>query len=290
MSKLHNKKRNVGLLYEFLIATISNALIEGDKNRSEIALDILKTHFRKGTELYKEFRLVNSLVKTNVSSSNIAYSILSEVKSVLRTRNSKKLDDEKSILIAKINKQLGQNVFESHVNDYKIYATIHSLFSEWSSTNKDLHLIAEYEQKLLNWLTEQKLIVESKPINQDSDGMSKLISKIMVQKLNEKYDSSLSLRQKSILKEYVFSIENESNVSNLRNMLSELKSDIINLIDKNIHGFSTSQFIYEKLISAREKILNENLNVEINDDTISRFMVYVKLNDEFDSLNKVGEN
>ena len=71
----HNKKRNTGLLYEFLIKTISQALVDDDKKKSSKALKIVKTYFKPGTELYKEFRLINSIIKTSVSSEAVAASI-----------------------------------------------------------------------------------------------------------------------------------------------------------------------------------------------------------------------
>ncbi len=88
----HNKKRNTGLLYEFLIKTISQALVDDDKKRSSKALKIVKTHFKPGTELYKEFRLVNSIMKTTVSSEAVASSILNEAKSAARSHDLNALD------------------------------------------------------------------------------------------------------------------------------------------------------------------------------------------------------
>ena len=53
MSKTHNKKRNVGIIYEQLVRKVSESLVEGDMDRANLVLDILKKNFRKGTELNK---------------------------------------------------------------------------------------------------------------------------------------------------------------------------------------------------------------------------------------------
>ena len=103
MSSSHNKKRNTGLIYEFLIRTISKALVENDKPQSSKALRIIKQNFKSGTELYKEFRLVNALMKTTVTSESVASSIISEAKMAARSHNINELDREKSILIRNIN-------------------------------------------------------------------------------------------------------------------------------------------------------------------------------------------
>ena len=56
MTRGHNKKRNVGIVYELLLRHISDALIRDDKQSAEKALRIIETRFHKSTELYKEFR------------------------------------------------------------------------------------------------------------------------------------------------------------------------------------------------------------------------------------------
>ena len=59
----HNKKRNVGLIYELFLKHMSNCLVDGDIASLKIATKILEKRFAKGTELYKEFRLFNALAQ-----------------------------------------------------------------------------------------------------------------------------------------------------------------------------------------------------------------------------------
>ena len=47
----HNKKRNIGIMYELLLRHISVKLIENDKKGAEKATRIIETRFSKGTEL-----------------------------------------------------------------------------------------------------------------------------------------------------------------------------------------------------------------------------------------------
>ena len=77
MSRPHNKKRNVGIIYEQLINYTSQSLVEGRKKDADNAMSIIRRNFKKGTELYKEFRLFNALVKTSVPSAALATRILS---------------------------------------------------------------------------------------------------------------------------------------------------------------------------------------------------------------------
>ena len=117
----HNKKRNTGLLYEFLIHTISQALVDDDKRKSSRALKIIKSHFKPGTELYKEFRLINSIMKTTVSVESVASSILGEAKVAARSHDVDSLDREKSLLIRSINHQLN----DDHFYDQQIFIFYH---------------------------------------------------------------------------------------------------------------------------------------------------------------------
>ena len=62
----HNKKRNVGIIYEQLVLKLSEALIENNDTEFRKIKKILKRNYSKESELYKEFRLLNSLAVTNI--------------------------------------------------------------------------------------------------------------------------------------------------------------------------------------------------------------------------------
>jgi len=86
-SSKHNKRRNVLLVYEFLTRHVSAGLVEGNNAKSSKALKILKKSFKQGTELYNEFRVMNALAKTTVTSEAVACSIMNEAKvAVKKTR------------------------------------------------------------------------------------------------------------------------------------------------------------------------------------------------------------
>jgi len=129
----HNKKRNTGLVYEFLARCIAQSIVENEEDRREKALKIVNEHFRKGTELYREFRLFNALIATTVSNESVANSILQEAKNAARNYDSSKLDHEKSLLIRSINYKLNKNgdFYSQNVPEYTQYATVQQLLNEW---------------------------------------------------------------------------------------------------------------------------------------------------------------
>ena len=84
----HNKKRNVGLLHEQLVRYASENLVTGNKENAELAVELLKTHFRDDSALQKEFKLFNALIHTKVPTREIAQQIITE--SRIACQNHKK--------------------------------------------------------------------------------------------------------------------------------------------------------------------------------------------------------
>ena len=278
-SKNHNKKRNSLLMYEFLVRTISKSIVEGDKRRSAVALKILKRHFKPGTELYREFRLLNSLVKTTVSSEHVAASILKEAKAAAATLDYTKLDREKSLLVRSINHGINdENFYDQHVNEYRSFATLQTLINEWNSKDKDLSKVAQYEDHLMQRLTEVKED-NSESISDESSGTVRLLMKVMGKKLNEKYGDALNDQQKSLVRAYAYSTAS-SNDSSIKMKLKEIKEELLGLIDAYVSSTDDgAQYTKGKLTETKDAILSENVE-SIDDDVVTRFMLYSRLSDE----------
>jgi hypothetical protein len=288
MSKTHNKKRNTALLYEFLVRTISTALVEGDKKKSSTALRILRRHFKPGTQLYKEFRLFNALVKTTVSSDAVTSSIITEAKQAASHADIATLDREKSLLIRNINHLIkDENFYDQPVNEYRMYATIQTLLNEWRKApgTADIASMAKYEDQLRNWLMTEKKANEH-AVSDDSPGESRLLMKVMMKKLNEKYSSSLNLEQKEIIKSYAFSAANDDQTT-IKRKLTEIKSALVESINEYVKNNKESEYLIKKISEAKEQILSESLE-EVDDSTVSRFMLYSSLKEEL--VENEGEN
>jgi len=281
MSKLHQKKRNAGLLYEFLVHCISRSLVENDQKKSTTALKILRKYFRPGTELHKEFRLINALIKTTVSSELVASSIITEAKNAARLHNIKELDREKSLLIRNINHIINdENFYDQQINEYKMYATVQTLINDWRDDNRDLGRLALYEDQLNKWLVTEKQKQIDHTITEASPGTSRLLMKVMMKKLNEKYSGSLSPEQKSIIKSYAFATTLEDS-STIKKKLSETRENLLLLISNYEKENSVNEFMNKKMSEVRDQLINESLE-NIDDVVVSRFMLYTKLNEELD--------
>ena len=281
-SKSHNKKRNSILLYEFLVSSISKSLVEDNKRKSSAALKILRRHFKKGTMLYKEFRLFNALMKTTISSPLVAARILKESKDVAVGMDLTSLDREKSLLIRSINHTINNDgtFYDQQVNEYRMCATIQQLVNEWRSKDIDIAKTAEYEDQLVQWLLTPKQQLSEHSLSEETPGTSRLLMSVMTKKLNEKYAFSLSAQQKSIIKAYALS-SSVNDSSHLKIKLEEVRANLTESIDAYLTVIKDLPHLKAKLLETKQAIMHENFE-EINDALITKFMVYSKLKTELD--------
>ena len=280
-TKTHNKKRNSLLMYEFLVRTISESLIDGNKKKSAIALRILRRHYKPDTELYREFRLMNALAKTTVTSEHVAASILSEARAAAIALDEHALDREKSLLIRNINHSLNdENFYDQHVNEYRTFATIQTLINEWRSSDKDIQRVAQFEDGLMKHLMSEKTQGSDSVISEDTNGTARLLMKVMTKKLNEKYSDVLNEHQRSLIKAYAYSTASSDQTS-IRMKLQEIKGQLLGLIDNYAQENSTD-YVNPKLQETRDELVSEGFDV-IDDETVTRFMLYSRLADELSS-------
>ena len=277
MSKAHNKKRNTALLYEFLVRTISSALVEGDKRKSSTALRIIRKHYRPGTHLYKEFRLFNALVKTTISSDSIVTSILSEARAAANGTDVDALAREKSLLIRNINHMLkDDNFYDQPIAEYRLYATIQTLLNEWRKPagTADITSLANYENQLREWLLVEKK-KEDHVLIDETPGTTRLVMKMMMKKMNEKYSVTLNNEQREIIKAYAFSSTDESQ-SSIKKRLKETRINLLESIDRYVEQKKDDTLLVNKLIDAKTRVIAESLE-NVDDFIVSRFMLYSTL-------------
>ena len=286
-NKGHNKKRNVGLLYEFLVRTVSSSLVDDNSQRSTIALDILKKYFKSGTELYKEFRLLNSLMKVSVGNQGVASSIITEAKSAARSHDAHALEKEKSYLIKDINHKLADtNFWDQPIAEYKMYATVQTLINDWRlGPQASLDRLAEYEDRLVRWLTEPRNTPEVKEELGGTIGENRFLYRIMMKRLNDKYGCSLSSREKAILREYVFSVGDEKARTSILESLEVVKKDALTAISVYTKEVPGHEYMLKKVNEVRDAIVAEQLT-NLDDGVVTRFMLYMKLISELESKEK----
>jgi hypothetical protein len=275
MNIQHNKKRNVGIIYELLLRSVSAAIVENDKSRAQRALDIIEKYYSKSTELYKEYRLFNALVKSTVSDTPVAAAVLSEAKSAARRADHRKLDHEKSILIREINHNLGDEEFyQRRIPDYRYYATVQNLLNEWSQGDRsDLTKMVMLEGQVVQHLLMQKTD-EKIDLTVPAPEVDSLVVKLMNEKFNQKYSDKLNNDQTVLIQDYIFSIENGQE-EKFAARLTQLRENALTKV-RQLKSSTKNQTLHERIPHIERALKNLQIN-ELNDETISRFMTVSQL-------------
>lgn len=277
MPKSHNKKRNVGIVFEQLVRYASKALVENDQKKATKVLKITNKFFKPGTELYREYRLFNALHTTTMPSESLATRIIGEAKNEAKKFNSEKLYKEKSSLIHEINYSFNDPKFYSQrVSNYKSLATIQRLLESWRSEESDIDSQAIYEAKLHNWLMQEKKVQNINELK--TEDVDNLTVSIMTKKFNESFVEELLPEQSQLLQDYVFSIGKEENISNI---FEERKFACLNeLMDYSLS--CDSDVVKSKISLVTEKIKSLPTK-NIDDDIVSRYLTVMKLSNELRS-------
>jgi len=277
MSK-HNKKRNIGIMYELMLRHISKSLIEGNMNAVKNMTRIIEKRLSKNTELYKEFRLVNALANSNITSTELAASIIIEAKKAVQNLDKAKIDKEKSNLIREINYTVNDNAFYyQSLPNYKSLALIDNVLNEWKKGDKsNLRKLVESEKKVMDLLLFEKKIgsVDDEAKQLDASQSDLLVQKIMLEKINSKYGSLLP-DQKEIIKNYAMYSSNEDDQKKLVNFLSEKKKESFSSLDSFVE-INENTHVAQKLEKVRNKINDLDPN-DLTDGSIMKFLTLTKL-------------
>ena len=257
MNKLrHSKFKNTGVLFELLVRQIASDTLN-EKNSP--ALSIIKKHFKNGSELSKELKLYQYLVKENFDNSYKAQEFLNIVLSERKKLNEGVLKREKYNLIKTIKERFTTNdFFKYRVSNYKSLASIYKLFENSESTSPKEWV--ECKNVILENVTKKPKAereVNSEYVNESKD-VRLLAYKFLVDKFNEKY-KGLTTEQKSVLRNYINNVDNSDNLKRfilresekLKKEFSKIKisdkvsaiklKEVVNLID----GLSNSKIVSE---------------------------------------------
>jgi len=278
MTTKHNKKRNVGIIYELLLHHITTSIIEGNVSSARKATKIIEKRFSKDTELYKEFRLFNALASSTVSDTHIVASILSEAKRAARNIDGKKLNKEKSLLLKDINYGINKkDFFYKSVPNYRQLGSIQIALNEWRKESPDLKKLIEFEKKIGEHLLSEKVEESVSKIKEEitASDSDRLVFKLMTEKINKKY-SKLTPNEREIISNYVFYSSQDPEY--LKTFLVEKKKEVTGLLE-DFEDNETNDILIEKVDRVRASI--NQLDIDIIDDTsIVKFLTVTKLINE----------
>lgn len=249
-----NKKRAPSLVVDIIARWVSRAIVEGRESDASRAVAILKRHFAQGTELHREYRLAESLVRAQVSAPMIAASILSEAKRAARSHDVSLLEKEKSKLLEAVSRDIDDPHFwDTPVPFYRAHATAQTLINDWRRDPKDIDLVrlAQYEERMSSWLLEPKEEPKKLEEMRGNPGEDRLLLRIMARKLEERYGEQLNPLQRSLLREHVLNSDGFLRAS------ETLRKNLLDAIDAYVRERPSSGYEISKLLDLRTRASGE---------------------------------
>jgi len=284
MNIKHSKYKNTGILFELLVRQITADTLSGQESK---ATKILKKYFVK-TELGKEYKLYETVLKYSSLSEGKAEIIISSIIESSKTLNRGTLRRQKYNLINEIKEHYNlDEFFKTQLPNYKTQAALYTLIEIYNSnqlSNPDQ--IINNKVCLLEHLTttpvskakvKEDLLEEFSSYDQD---VRILTYRVMLEKFNEKY-TSLNEMQKEILKEFITSVDNTPRLKEFYNStISKIKTQLKSLTEGvNDKAIQIKLTEVNKLLKPLGKVANVN-----NDDLIN-LLQYCELLEELQTTN-----
>jgi len=256
----HSKFKNTAMLFELLTRQITSDIISSNESA---AIQILKKHFGKDTELLKEYVLYKTLCEEKLKSETRANMLIDAAIKSKKNINKAKLNQEKYELIKAIKENFDINLFfQTKVQNYKVLASIYKMF-EYKDMDNPIE-ITKSRITLIETITTKtnnKFINEISTIENQPKDVRLLSQKLLIEKFNKKYNE-FNESQKNLLKEY---IGNVSNTNNLKSFVQTEASTIKTIFKNNIY-----------------KVKDSSLKIKLNE--------VISLLDQYDNIKTVEEN
>ena len=281
----HSKFKNTGVLFELLVRQITLEVLNGDKK--ETAKTIVREFFAPNTELNKELRLYDILLKEKYSSETKADRLVETVCDAHAKLNQSTLSKEKFNLIKEVSDKFDIEQFlSSPITNYKVLASIYKVFESKRESNYDIKDIFNSKITLIENITskpsqklqptEDKKLIETYK-QQDKD-LRLLTYKILVETFNKKY-TNLDDSQKNLLKEYINNITNTTKFKDyvsveLPKIVAELRT-IKSKVEDRVTTIKLSE-----TISVLEKM---KMGKTVSDSQVSSIMLSYELIKELKS-------
>jgi len=257
----HNKIRNTGLLFEFLLRQITSDVLNKDNGP---AVKIVKEKFNENTELGKELALYNILITKKFKSDTKADYFINEVMRARKDLNNSVLRRERYNLIKEIQSNYNlQKFMSSKVPNYKTYASIFTLFEYNKSLSPD-QKTESFFNIVEHVTTDEKSIKLSETVQSlpDDEDLRILTYKTLLEKFNQKY-TKLSGAQKNLLREY---INNVSNTNSLKDTLKEIVKGLKE--DLKTHSKNLQDKVVKIKMTEAIKSINKLCGIEDKSDVV----------------------
>jgi len=276
----HSKFKNTGILFELLVRQITLEVLNGDT--TEKAKHIVKEFFSSKTELNKEHRLYELLLREKYNSESRAEKFIDTINEAHNRINQSKLQREKYNLIKKINESFNMDDFlSSPITNYKVLASIYKIFEAKNMGDYDVKDIFNSKITLIENITSKQSVIVEKSDDakklvesykkQDKD-LRLLTYKILVESFNKKY-SNLDESQKELLKQFI------NNITNTTKFKEYVEKEIPSIIRelKVLHKSINDKVTKIKLAETVSVLNKTKIGKTVSDNHVSSLMISYEL-------------
>jgi hypothetical protein len=208
MNKLkHSKFKNTGILFELLVRQIASDTLAG---KDSLALEVIKKHFKRGTELSKELKMYQALTKENFDTQYKAQEFVNIILHERTNLNDGMLRRQKYNLIKSIKESfVMEDFFKYRVSNYREMASVYKMFEHTQSVspkeyveckNVILEIITKNDVEIVTETSDKEYLSQPKEVRM-------LAYKFLIDSFNSKY-TILSESQKTILRNYINNVDN----------------------------------------------------------------------------------
>jgi tyrosine-protein phosphatase YwqE len=279
----HSKYKNTGILFELLVRQITSDTLSGVDSK---AATILKKHFVK-TELGKEYKLYETLLNNIKLSEGKADIIINTLLESAKYLNKSALRRQKYNLIKEIKANYDvDEFFKTKLPNYKTQAAFYTLLEMYDGVNQpEPNQVISNKLIILEYLTSAPITTVAKDTlmeefkSYDKD-IRMLTYRSLLEKFNSKY-ANLNEGQKSVLKEFINSVDNPSKLKDFYNTkITEIKSDLTKL-NKKVKDKTTQIKINE----VSNILVTLDKNDKISNDDMTNLLHYYELLEELRKVN-----
>ena len=275
MKPKHSKYKNTGILFELLTRQITSETISNSEPK---AVGILRKFFSNNSTLLKEYQIYHALLNKKFEKEASATVLIETLINAHYKLNKSLLRRERYNLVREIKETYNiEDFFKAKVPNYKIYASVYNLLENQSA---NLMSVVNSKVAILEHITNKNLPNKPKKemVMEEYEKFDKetraLTHKMLMEKFNEKY-SGLTENQRTLLKEYVYSVSNSPKLKAFLNgEINKVKAEIEVLAE------NTDQVTRIKLNEVKNLIKPLCKKSSVHDDNVINLLNYYELVNE----------
>lgn len=276
MSFRHNKKRNAGLVYEFLVRRMASQMLAQDSSGYQKTFQITKRYYSEGQPLASELELFETIRSTRGVSENVARKVLGEVKNHAAKLDHKLLEIKKSNLIKEVNYTFGKDFFSSHrIPEYRLLASIQMYIGGDSETLSESATRAQLEEGLVKFMTTKEPVAQPQ---RDEKEVDNLVISLAAKKFQERYGKSLNKDQKVILEKYMLATVAGADMAPLLEHVEQERKRLLLVLNRSkvLKEFRDDAVMKERLNEACDRLRDDVPGMSL-DGQVEEIMLYHRL-------------